>query len=67
MSRPVLMPCECCGSEGRIYVREDFYCRATGWTPGERDIGRCEECEGTGGALIPSFPVDLEDLEFLGA
>lgn len=61
MTRPVLVSCECCGSEGRVYVREDYYDRLYGWQPGERDLGPCEECEGTGGALVPSFPVEPDD------
>lgn len=53
--RPVLMPCDCCGSEGRIY---------RGQYENERDCGECPVCEGTGGALIPSEPVEPDDEYF---
>jgi hypothetical protein len=55
MSRPVLMPCECCQSEGRIY-------RSDGG-PDETDCGQCPICEGTGMALIESEPLALEDFD----
>lgn len=51
--RPVLMPCECCGSEGRIY---------RGQYEDERDCGECPVCDGTGSALIESEPASLEDI-----
>lgn len=54
MLRPVLVPCECCQSEGRLY---------RGQYEDERDCGECPVCEGTGGALVDSEPVTMEDLD----
>lgn len=60
---PILILCESCGSEGRVYVREDYYDPLYGWQPGERDIGECTCCEGRGTVLIEGEPLTLEDLE----
>jgi hypothetical protein len=61
---PRLVLCEACGSEGRIYTRTIGYepgCgHAHSW--GERDDGECPYCEGTGGALIATESITLEDL-----
>lgn len=54
MCRPVLILCDACGSEGRIY---------RGLYEDERDCGECPVCEGTGSVLVESDPVTLEDLE----
>lgn len=53
MSRPVLVPCKFCGSEGRLYM---------GMYDDERDVGECWVCEGTGSALVESEPAAFEDL-----
>lgn len=55
MTSPILVLCECCQSEGRIY-------RSNGG-PNETDCGECPVCEGTGEVLVDSEPVTLEDLE----
>lgn len=56
--------CQACGSEGRVYV--------TGYDHGswnepphwyERDTGPCPYCEGTGGEIIETEPIEMEDLE----
>lgn len=62
MTDPRIVPCEHCGTEGRIYERADFYDRQYGWQPGERDLGPCEACEGTGGEIVETEPITLEDL-----
>jgi hypothetical protein len=48
-----IVPCEACGSEGRIY---------RGQYEDERDCGPCPYCEGTGGEIITVQPIELEDL-----
>lgn len=50
---PRLVCCEACGSEGRIYV---------GQFDDERDAGECPYCEGTGGELIATRPVTIDDI-----
>jgi hypothetical protein len=59
MDSPRVVECPCCCGEGRLY---EAYCD---WQhgPGEIDIGPCEECEGTGGVVIETEMVTLEDLE----
>jgi hypothetical protein len=65
MSDPRIIPCECCGTEGRIYVLDFNHCHETGGGWGERDIGSCEACEGTGGEIIETQPITFEDLEMM--
>ena len=52
--------CEGCGSEGRIY-------RSTGQSDryGNEliDDEPCPYCDGTGGEIIKTYPITLEDLE----
>jgi hypothetical protein len=43
--------CECCGSEGYLYDHNDD----------ARFV--CEACEGTGGEIIETRPIDLDDLD----
>lgn len=50
-----IMPCERCGSEGRLYSG-----RAN--DPNPHDDGPCPVCEGTGGEIIETEPVTLDDL-----
>lgn len=60
---PRLVPCERCGSEGRIYVGALVYepgCGHAHW--GERDDGECPECRGRGEVQIDDEPIELEDL-----
>jgi hypothetical protein len=45
--------CECCGSEGRIYHGE----YDDGWSK------PCDVCEGTGGEIIETQPITMEDLD----
>lgn len=59
---PRIVPCDHCGTEGRIYVLDYFYDR-DGLQWGERDTGECPSCDGTGGALIETQPIDMEDLD----
>jgi hypothetical protein len=57
------VPCEACGTEGRIYVADWTYDRnAGGMVPDQRDTGPCPWCEGTGGEIILTQPIELEDL-----
>ncbi len=56
-SEMVLVLCERCGSEGRLYTQ-------SGNDPdSERDEGECPECQGTGRAFVPAEPIELEDLD----
>lgn len=57
MSDPRIWPCQWCGSEGRIY-------RGYSNDPDPQDCGPCEACEGTGGELIETESVEMDDLEF---
>lgn len=57
--------CSYCDSEGRVLIREDYYDRQYGWQPGERDIGPCEACDGTGGEIIEVFAIEAEDLDVM--
>jgi hypothetical protein len=52
-----IVPCEDCGSEGRIIVSAPTYYEPLA----ERDLGPCPTCEGTGGALIETEPLEPED------
>lgn len=53
MSNLRIIPCECCQTEGRIY---------RGQYEDERDYGQCPVCEGTGGEVIETEPVTLDDM-----
>jgi hypothetical protein len=46
-----VVPCEVCGTEGRIYHGSE----ETGW------VEPCATCEGTGGELVETFPVEMND------
>jgi hypothetical protein len=45
--------CEWCGSEGRIYHGHPN-------DPQPLDYGECPHCEGTGGEIIRTQPLELE-------
>lgn len=55
MSDPRIVPCTRCGSEGRLYS-------GPANDPNPRDEGPCPVCEGTGGEIIETEPVTLDDL-----
>lgn len=65
MDSPRIIPCTHCGSEGRI-IRQ-----CIGYEPGcahphmhgERDDGECPVCEGTGGEIIETYAIEMEDLQ----
>ncbi len=65
MNSPRIVLCDHCGSEGRI-IRQ-----CVGYEPGcahphnfgERDDGECPACEGTGGEIIETHPITLNDLD----
>lgn len=59
-----IVGCEACGTEGRIYVTEHCWDHHTGPYWGERDTGPCPWCDGTGGEIIETRPIAMEDLEF---
>lgn len=55
-----IVPCEACGSEGRIYIANGDD-RETG-APQERDGGPCPYCEGIGGEIISVETITIDDL-----
>ena len=59
----IIVPCDACLTEGRIYVAAG-YDRETG-APQERDDGPCPYCEGTGGEIIRGEPLTVDDMEIL--
>ena len=64
MNSPRIICCSVCNGEGRIYVLDHFWDPNTGGGWGDRDIGPCDACEGMGGEIIETEPVELEDLEW---
>ena len=57
MISPRIVLCEACGSEGRI-LRAEY-----STDPNPRDCGPCPYCKGTGGEIIETQPIEMEDLE----
>jgi hypothetical protein len=49
--------CEACQSEGRILTSDGG--------PDDTDHGECPYCNGTGGEIIDTQPIGLDDLDFL--
>lgn len=52
----VLVLCERCGSEGRLYSGHPN-------DPNPRDVGECPDCNGDGRAWIDAEPVECDDLD----
>lgn len=50
-----VVPCEACQSEGRVLTNDGG--------PDDVDHGACPHCEGTGGEIIETQPVELADFE----
>ena len=57
MNDPRIIPCTHCGSEGRILGS-----RHGGNDPDTIDHGPCPACEGTGGEIIETEMIEMEDL-----
>jgi hypothetical protein len=57
---PRIVACEACGTEGRRY-----YSVAGQWD--SVDGGPCPYCEGTGGEIITTQPIEMADLDSEGA
>jgi hypothetical protein len=55
MSRPLLVLCEACGSEGRLLTSNGG--------PYDTDNGPCPYCDGTGLALVECELIMMEDLD----
>jgi hypothetical protein len=53
-----IVPCEYCGTEGRLYERRQYFCRHTGYHDDDVDVGPCPECDGTGGAMVVVEPIE---------
>jgi len=51
-----IVACEACGTEGRVLVTVPGQ-----WDP--EDHGPCPYCEGTGGEIITTQPIEMEDLD----
>jgi len=51
-----IVPCEACGTEGRIY-------RGHPNDPHPRDAGPCPVCEGTGSEVIETWPIEMDDFD----
>ena len=51
-----IVACEACGTEGRVLVTMPGE-----WDPEDR--GPCPYCEGTGGEIITTQPIEMEDLD----
>jgi hypothetical protein len=51
-----IVACEACGTEGRVLVTV-----AGQWDPENR--GPCPYCDGTGGEIIITQPIEMEDLD----
>lgn len=65
MANERVVLCEACGSEGCLNERwEGCGCHHYTYPPQDCD-NRCPWCEGTGGALIETEPVDMEDLDIM--
>lgn len=62
MSDLRIIPCEACGTEGRIIRYAVYHSSAHVGAPDEVDHGECPDCEGTGGAIIETRPIEMEDL-----
>jgi hypothetical protein len=56
MSRPLMVLCEACGSEGRILT-------TNGNDPDATDHGPCPCCDGTGIEIVECKPIAMEDLD----
>lgn len=55
--RPLFVPCEVCGTEGRIFTS-----RYGGNDPDVWDAGPCPVCHGACVVDVPSEPITLEDI-----
>lgn len=58
MTDPRIVPCEYCHSEGRDL-------RGNG--PEPIDYGPCIVCEGSGGEIVETQPIEFEDLDAMEA
>ena len=55
-----IVACEACGTEGRVLVTVPGQ-----WDPEDR--GPCPYCDGTGGEIIETQPIEMADLDAEGA
>jgi hypothetical protein len=60
MSNERIVLCEACGSEGHLY---EWTSALDTWGQPLQDISKCPWCEGTGGEIIETQPIELEDLD----
>ncbi len=57
-----IVPCACCGTEGRIYERVTVYERNAAPHDDDVDVGPCPCCDGAGGEIIATDPIEIEDI-----
>jgi hypothetical protein len=57
-TRTIMVPCDFCGTEGRIYVSDGG--------PDERDAGPCPECKGACEVEAEAEPVMLAECDCCG-
>ena len=62
MNDPRIVLCDHCGSEGR--VRTGFYSHDQ-YGNEMLDERECPSCEGTGGEIIETQPIDMRDLDIM--
>lgn len=60
MTETILVRCQTCGSEGRLYRTEINY-RRIGDPYHEIDCGPCPDCDGTGAEEVPAVPLTEEE------
>lgn len=64
MTDPRIVECSCCGGEGRVLESAWVYEHGSGHGHWDAlDAGPCPHCDGTGGEIIETQPIELEDLE----
>ena len=63
MSDERMVPCEACNTEGRLYERRLTYERNAAPHDDDVDVGPCPYCEGTGGEIITTQPIEMENLD----
>jgi hypothetical protein len=54
-----IVACEACGTEGRVLQSNGG--------PDDIDCGECPYCDGTGGEIITTQPIEMADLDSEGA
>ena len=61
-AEPRIVLCETCGSEGHLIVHSARDWHTGAWMD---ETEPCPYCEGTGGEIIETQPIDMEDLDVI--